>query len=110
MADKERRFAGKKILLYGAGKTCRLFLKEVDLEKIDIVGIADRNADSIRIDGFKVEKLGYFIFRHVDYIVITTRDEFIEEIEKDLVERYGCPKEMIIRLEEFLYYLQPCLY
>lgn len=100
----------KNILLYGAGKVCQLFLDTFNLENVKIVGIADRNAKNINIEGFLVEEFTYFKTYQFDYIVITADKNILSEIRRDLINIYACCESNIMTLEEFKYYLSPCLF
>lgn len=107
---KYNNILGKNILLYGAGNVCRSFLNVACLDNVNIIGIADRNAKNINIEGFLVEEFTYFKLQQLDYVVITTAENVVSEIKSDLIHIYGCCENNIITLEEFKYYLNPCLY
>lgn len=106
----DNRFSGCTILLYGAGKVCRKFLEKADLQGVKIVGIADRNAKFIQIDGYTVKTLDYFKDYPIDYIVISTGEDLAEEIKAEIAAGNLYGKEQVIGIEEFIYYQKPCIY
>ena len=97
------RYKNKKILLYGAGLTANVLLKNYDLSKFNIIGIADRkfNNDSEEFFGIKTispENLNQYQF---DTIIFTMK--LYENIAKSLKSN-GINKEMVTIIKKSYLY------
>lgn len=111
MAD---RLYGKKVLLYGAGRLCRIYMDNEDyFNKVEIIGIADQCADSmkgINIAGYKISELKEFDAKDFDYIVLMVRDSLANEIRRELRSGYGIDQEKVLNLSEYLNEIRACDY
>lgn len=96
----ESRFAGCKLIIYGAGKVGRNFVSQLSKnENIEMVAWIDKKYDG-KASGERiiepVEKIRSYT-EISDYVVIAVLDRRLaEEIGNSLIETYGIPKEKIV--------------
>lgn len=90
------RLRGKRIYLYGAGRSLRYLLKEIDVSQVNILGIIDRNERLFGqyVDGIKIGSAEQLKTDNYDYVLITAL-RFDYEIFCQLSEII--PTEKIIR-------------
>lgn len=73
-----KKYAGKKIVLYGAGFFASELLRNYDLSALDIIGVADMSfQDKTEGDFYGYPKLGAYdlLETNFDIILITTYDD-----------------------------------
>ena len=90
------RLRGKHIFLYGAGRSCRYLLKEIDVSQVTICGIIDRNVrlHGQTIDGIQISGIEQLKATSYDFVLITAL-RFDYEIYCQLSEMI--PADKIIR-------------
>lgn len=89
-------FAGKKVILYGAGRVGVDYYKEItDLKEFELVKWVDKEAEQKTYPSIP-EITGPQSIADVDYdaVIIALSEKYHEEAEKELIEM-GVPKEKI---------------
>lgn len=101
-----KNFKNKKILLYGAGLTAKVLLKNFDLSSMNIIGIADKKFESFREESF----MGYKTYTpneinniDVDIILFTLKD--FKRIS-NILKKDGCNKKMYSIIKKNNYVLE----
>lgn len=116
LTDKNK-LCDKTVLLYGAGYICQNFFEKVNgniltSKRINIIGIADRNADNKRTLNLPkpIKQFQSFDRSTFDYVIVSVAEDLQDEIIRELLIKYKYKRENIILLEEFNYYLNSNLY
>lgn len=104
------KYEGKKIILYGAGLFAGELLRNYDLSKLNIIGVADiKFQDHYEVDYYNYKKLSPddLLETEFDLLLITTYDDtYIKNyLLKDLLqgEKFNFKIKTLIRMNLFEY-------
>lgn len=86
------KYVGKKIVIYGAGTVGKdFFIQLSNMVNCNVVGIIDKNWESIRIEGFDVSNPNLINSMKFDFVIIAMRDKKIaSNIKQELIQK-GIP-------------------
>ena len=90
-----KKLKNKKILLYGAGLTAEVILKNFDLSKINIIGVSDRKFEDDSEGEFcEIKKIKPSEMKTLDYDAILFTMKLYEKIAKSF-KKEGINKKML---------------
>lgn len=87
-----KEYAGKKIMIYGAGMVFEAVKENYDLSKLNIIGIADMKFDEDQeFMGYKTYEYDTFMNQKPDIVLIGMIEPDIAEdfFKEELFEEYG---------------------
>jgi|GEM_PF-1798803 len=94
---------GERVVIYGAGNVGRQFYKRLKHEnKVNIIGIVDKNADNLRIENVPVAKVDELKKMSFDSILIAIKDPRVVNEVKNELKRRGI-SETKVRWDGFSY-------
>jgi len=97
-----------KVILYGAGEVSSYYMREQGWDKpfeFAILAVCDSNKNGGDFYGHRVIAANEIINYDYDYIVVMTEPHFYE-IQKYLVNDLYISDNQVLRLDEFLYFLE----
>lgn len=106
-----KKLSNKKVMLYGAGIMFEFFMKNYDLSKLNIVGIADKKFEIKEINKYKnfnALKPKELLNIDFDVIIITTQYPVMIRniIKREIFKNKKCPPIYFLLNKPFMLYLE----